>query len=170
MRPRLPVRRRALGENTPCLQTVDARQLLPIFVRAARVGTGGARGSFRHRRFAWGYVQIVLDWFFGLMTPAQWDALRNWLTTVGGLIALLIAANTYRRNVRIKREEQARLVYSKLKDVAFPAPGATFRSLTNGAQIAYGSPASLSIPNPDPADRLKLLELALEPIIESPRV
>lgn len=56
----------------------------------------------------------MLDWFFALMTPDQWEILRNWLATIGGLVALLIAANTYRRNVKMKREEQARLVYSSL--------------------------------------------------------
>ena len=47
------------------------------------------------------------------LTSPEWDGLRNWLATIGGLIALSIAANTYRRNVRLKREEQARLVYSE---------------------------------------------------------
>ncbi|MFT4282020.1 hypothetical protein [Microbacterium sp.] len=54
----------------------------------------------------------MLDWFLGLMSPEQWDAWRSWLATLGGLLALLVATSTYRRNVKDKREEQARLVYA----------------------------------------------------------
>ncbi|SDS53247.1 hypothetical protein [Microterricola viridarii] len=68
----------------------------------------------------------MVDWFLGLLTSNEWDALRNWLATIGGLVALLIAANTYSRNVRIKREEQARLVYSRLDDLTFHDTGADF--------------------------------------------
>lgn len=56
----------------------------------------------------------MIDWFLGLLSPIQWESWRNWLATIGGLVALFIAANTYSRNVRVKREEQARLVYSSL--------------------------------------------------------
>ena len=82
----------------------------------------------------------MVDWLFGLLTPTQWDALRNWLATVGGLIALLIAANTYRRNVRIKREEQARLVYSKIGSFAEHLPGERFDLLPNNAQAGKRHP------------------------------
>ncbi|MGR2751500.1 hypothetical protein [Agromyces arachidis] len=54
------------------------------------------------------------NWFVCLLTPAQWEALRGWVTTLGGLTALGIAAGTYRHNVRVKREEQARLVYASV--------------------------------------------------------
>lgn len=52
-----------------------------------------------------------MDWFFELLLPAQWDALRNWLATIGGLVALVIALVTYSSNARVRRESQARLVY-----------------------------------------------------------
>lgn len=81
----------------------------------------------------------MVDWL-GLLTPTQWEALRNWLTTVGGLIALLIAANTYRRNVRFKREEQAQLVYSKLGSLAGYAAGVRFDLLPNNAKVGTGIP------------------------------
>lgn len=58
----------------------------------------------------------MLDWFLSLLSPEGWEAWRSWLTTIGGLTAMLIAANTYRRNVRDKREEQARLVYAAVVD------------------------------------------------------
>jgi hypothetical protein len=77
----------------------------------------------------------MVDWFFGLLTPAQWDAWRNWLATIGGLAALLIAANTYRRNVRIKREEQARLIYSKFTHLVKQKPGDEYDMFPNGAKV-----------------------------------
>ena len=57
------------------------------------------------------------DVFFGLLTPVQWDVWRGWITTLGGLIALIIAVSTYRRNVRLKNEEQARKVYAEIVEV-----------------------------------------------------
>jgi hypothetical protein len=85
---------------------------------------------------------------FDLLTPDQWDSLRSWLATIGGLVALLIAANTYRRNVRIKREEQARLVYSKFQHVKHHDPGATFPLLPNGAKQGSVSPGMQIVKNP----------------------
>ena len=85
-------------------------------------------------------VAHFLDWLLGLLTPAQWDSWRNWLATIGGLIALSIATLTYRRNVRLKREEQARLIYSKTTDVELRNPGDRFPILPNGAQVGTGSP------------------------------
>lgn len=85
----------------------------------------------------------MVDWFFGLLTPDQWDALRNWLATIGGIIALLIAANTYRRNVRIRREEQARLVYSRVDEVTFHEAGADF-PMSDKAGVGSGSGVAIS--------------------------
>jgi hypothetical protein len=39
---------------------------------------------------------------FDFLTAAEWELSRNWLGTAGGVIALLIGASTYRRNVKIK--------------------------------------------------------------------
>ena len=78
----------------------------------------------------------MVDWFLGLLTPAQWDAWRNWLATIGALVALLIATNTYRRNVRIKREEQARLVYSKPGGIKVLGPGETEEPLGSRGSVA----------------------------------
>jgi hypothetical protein len=108
----------------------------------------------------------VIDWFFGLLTPAQWEAWRNTLATLGGLIALLIAANTYRRNVRVKREEQARLVYSKVVDLKTHAVSDTFSLLPNDAQQGIGTPAMGHVPNPDPEAKERILGVALAPLIQ----
>jgi hypothetical protein len=112
-------------------------------------------------------VDQWIDWLLGQLTPAQWDSWRNWLATIGGLIALSIAALTYRRNVRLKREEQARLVYSKMIDVSHHDQGATFSMLPNGASQGNGSPFMGIIPNPDPSDPHKSLGVALAPLIQA---
>jgi len=75
----------------------------------------------------------MIDWFLGLLAPAQWDTWRNWLATIEGLVAIGIATLTYRRNVKLKREEQSRLVYSKSTHVKNHPPGATFNLLPHGA-------------------------------------
>lgn len=72
-------------------------------------------------------VHTMVDTFLGL-TPEQWEATRNWLATIGGLIALLVALNTYRHNVKNKREEQARLVYSRVRSVNRYLEGEPFTS------------------------------------------
>jgi len=67
------------------------------------------------------------EWLSGLLgalTPAQWDAWRNTLATVGGLVALFIAIRTYRHNVQLKSEEQARKVYAELLEVGDGKVGA----------------------------------------------
>lgn len=55
----------------------------------------------------------MLEW---LLDPA-WPEMRATITAVGGLAALAVATGTYTLNSRSKREEQPRLVYSKLVSV-----------------------------------------------------
>lgn len=82
------------------------------------------------------FIAGVFDEFFGLLTPAQWETWRNWVTTIGGLVALTIAANTYRRNGNLKREEQARLVYTELTSVIEHWEGGTFPIMHDEAVVA----------------------------------
>jgi hypothetical protein len=66
------------------------------------------------------FLEAVRLWFnsrLGGLSPSQWEAWRNWLSTIGGLVALCIALITYRRNVKTKNEEQPRKVYSELVQV-----------------------------------------------------
>ncbi len=104
------------------------------------------------------------DWLRNWLTSDAWDSLRSWLATVGGLVALLIAANTYRRSVRIKREEQARLIYSKITHVEHHDVGAMFPLNANGARDGNGSPGVQIVTNPDPDAEHKALGLALAPL------
>jgi hypothetical protein len=69
--------------------------------------------------------------FLGALSPAQWDAWRNWLATIGGIIALLVAIRTYRRNVQLKNEEQARKVYAEVQAVANREPGTVVQGDTS---------------------------------------
>lgn len=62
--------------------------------------------------------------FLGALTADQWDAWRNSLATIGGLIALFIAIRTYKHNVQLKSEEQARKVYAELLEVGDGKKGA----------------------------------------------
>jgi hypothetical protein len=109
----------------------------------------------------------MVDWLLALMTPSQWDAWRNWLATIGGLVALLLATNTYRRNGKIKREEQARLVYSKVTHVEMRARGTTFPLLMNGAQIGTATEGRAHVMNPDPSAAEKRVGFALEPLLQA---
>jgi hypothetical protein len=109
----------------------------------------------------------MLDWFFGLTAQEQWETARNWLATIGGLIALLIAANTYRRNVKNKREEQARLVYSKITFVADHKPGEQFATLLNGATMGSGSLGVVHAREKNPETDRWDLSLAVAPVIQA---
>ena len=73
-----------------------------------------------------GWLAKVIETALGLLSPDQWDAWRNWLATIGGLIALSVAVATYTRNVRMKREEAARLVYATVRHNLVYLPGKTF--------------------------------------------
>jgi hypothetical protein len=68
------------------------------------------------------FLSHSLDLFFGLLTAKQWESWRGWLTTLGGLVAVIIALVTYIRNVRIKNEEQARKIYAEAgRGISAPA-------------------------------------------------
>jgi hypothetical protein len=108
----------------------------------------------------------MLDWFFALTEPEQWEVARNWLATIGGLIALLIAANTYRRNVKNKREEQARLIYSKITHVEYRNIGDEFPTLLNDARMGTGSPGLAHLNKKNPATDRWDLAVAVAPLIQ----
>lgn len=79
----------------------------------------------------WGWVAVPGDWFWGhflpgiyaLRTPEQWDAIRNWVVALGGVVALFVALRTYRMNSRTRREAQARFVYAKVTTYSVIAEG-----------------------------------------------
>lgn len=109
----------------------------------------------------------MIDSILGLMSPDQWEAWRGWLTTVGGLVALLIATNTYRRNGKIKREEQARLVYSRFTHVAHHEQGTSFELNANGAQIGILTPSVKTVANTGADGTAHHEGFALAPLIQT---
>jgi len=78
-----------------------------------------------------------IDWLLGLLTPAQWEAWRNWLATIGGLVALAIALRTYLANARARRFEQPRLVYAKVKRVQTLDPLDKFQVSLRGDDLLF---------------------------------
>jgi hypothetical protein len=88
------------------------------------------------------------------------------LATVVGLVALVIAAYTYRGNVRIKREEQARLVYSKITHREYHDCGAKFPLKPNDARFTNGSLGVQIRVNRDPLAEHKELGIAIQPLIQ----
>lgn len=105
-------------------------QLAPV-MREGRASTSPATDSLC-------LVSHWMDWLLGQLSPSQWDSWRNWLATIGGIVALLIAALTYQRNVRNKREEQARLVYSETTQIGRFGPGTEMDAMVGGATRGAG--------------------------------
>lgn len=60
---------------------------------------------------------------FSSVEPGSWP---DWLAAVGTTLAFLVAAVSYWRSVNERREEQARLIYSRVVGIEFHEPGAQF--------------------------------------------
>jgi len=101
-----------------------------------------------------------------LPTAAEWDMVRNWLTTTGGVAALLVAASTYRRNVRIKREEQARLVYSKMTHHEDHRPGTILEILPHDAKLGNACPDVQIVPSSEKGGEQGAKMLATAPLVQ----
>jgi hypothetical protein len=69
------------------------------------------------------------------ITPGSWP---DWIAAIGTTLAFLVAAVSYARSVEVRREAQARMVYSKITHHAEYEPLATFEILPNGARIGGG--------------------------------
>ncbi|MCX2950877.1 hypothetical protein [Lentzea sp. NEAU-D7] len=104
------------------------------------------------------------------MTAAAWELVRNWLGTIGTISALLIAAFTYRRNIKIKREEQARLVYSKITHVEYHEVGALVDVLPNGARIGNRLFHVAMVPHPYPDEGKRIAWQATAPLLQATAV
>ncbi len=86
----------------------------------------------------------MFDWFFAFAPAAQRDMPRDGIATIGGLIALWIAALTYRRNVRLKREGAARLVLAIERRTLLYPVGAEFEVELEQSDLVV-NPALLQI-------------------------
>jgi len=85
----------------------------------------------------WKAITHWIDAALGLLTPEQWDAWLGWVTGIGGLIALSVAVLTYRRNVRLKREESARLVYANVIREATYLAGSSFETKSKRGDLLF---------------------------------
>lgn len=110
------------------------------------------------------FVPDIINWFIGLLSPLQWDAWRNWLATGGGLVALFVAVNTYRRNGTHKREEQARLVYTRISNIVFHKAGDEFGMLNHDAQVGT---VDQSVQIVNPGESIRPYHRAVAPTIRA---
>ncbi|MFY1703954.1 hypothetical protein ACN28G_19830 [Micromonospora sp. WMMA1923] len=100
--------------------------------------------------------------FIGQITPGSWP---DWLAAAGTSLAFLIAAISYARSVKERREGQARLVYSKLISLKFHDPGTQFEMLPDGARIGWTDARCAAIvPPSSPEDKAR--HIALAPVIQ----
>lgn len=101
----------------------------------------------------------LMDWLFTAwhefsqhfipgITAEQWDATRNWITALGGLVALFVALSTYRANARIRRESQARFVYAKVLHYSDIAKDETFGSDSDDLEIQSATFEWIEDPDP----------------------
>lgn len=98
--------------------------------------------------------------FLSQITPGSWP---DWLAAIGTSLAFLVAAFSYARSVRERREEQARLVYSKLIGLKFHEPGTKFEMLPNGAGRGWTEGGCADIL---PASGEKAQHIAVIPLIQ----
>ena len=91
------------------------------------------------------------------VTAGSWP---DWIAAIGTSSAFLIAAGSYVRDVRSRREAQARLVYANIIDTQAHVPGDVFPMLANGALIG-GSNASVQFLREGSESRYR----ALEPLV-----
>lgn len=100
--------------------------------------------------------------FIDQITPGSWP---DWLAATGTSLAFLIAAISYARSVKERREGQARLVYSKLIGLKFYEPGTEFEMLPDGARSGLTVDRCVGIvPPSSPEDKARYIALA--PVIQ----
>lgn len=87
----------------------------------------------------------------------------NWVVGVATLFAFLVAAGTYWQATKIRREEQARLVYSSLKAFHAREAGETFPVNGDGADVGLNK-GNVRIVDSGPDEPLQ--QVAFEPVLQ----
>lgn len=87
----------------------------------------------------------------------------NWIVGIATSLAFLVAAGTYWQAVKVRREEQARLVYSSLKAFHARQAGETFPINGDGADIGLSN-GNVRIVNSDNDKTAQ--QIALEPVLQ----
>lgn len=88
----------------------------------------------------------------------------DWIAATFTSLAFVVAALSYRRSVKVRRQAQARLVYSKMIDHRDHAAGALLDILPNEARIGNGTDAVSIVFPQSPEEQAK--HLALVPVCE----
>ncbi|MEU4639584.1 hypothetical protein [Micromonospora sp. NPDC023814] len=99
--------------------------------------------------------------FFDKITPGSWP---DWLAAIGTSAAFLVAAFTYARSIRERRESQARLVYSKLVSLKFHEPGTEFEMMPHDARYGWTETGVGTLPPSSPDEKARYI--ALVPVIQ----
>jgi hypothetical protein len=92
-----------------------------------------------------------------------WGTWPQWVSAIVSSLAFLVAALSYRRSVRHRTEEQARLVYSRIRHIRFHDVGATFDVLPDGATQGVSS-GGVALERPTTSG--PAINRALVPLIE----
>jgi len=77
----------------------------------------------------------------------MWDFIRevgsgtwpDWIGAIGTSLAFMVAAGSYFQSVRMRKESQARLIYSRVIDTQHYEPGDLFETLPGEARIGNGA-------------------------------
>lgn len=80
-------------------------------------------------------VLIFLKEVGSLVDEISAGSWPDWIGAIGTSLAFLVAAGSYMQSVRLRRESQARLVYSKIVQTQYFGTGAEFGLLPNKASI-----------------------------------
>jgi hypothetical protein len=99
--------------------------------------------------------------WFSHITAGSWP---DWVAAVFTSLAFMVAAVSYARSVKVHRESQARLVYSKVTETEHHLPGTSFELLAHGARIGKTCPG-MEIESPT-AIGTKARGRAISPIMQ----
>lgn len=100
--------------------------------------------------------------FLGNVTAGSWP---DWVAAICTSLAFIIAARSYARDVRNRRESQARLVYAKIIHVEFLDGGTEFEMLPHGAKIGASGGGAAILPPKSPGEHSR--QLAILPLIHA---
>lgn len=111
-------------------------------------------------------MRIVAEVIVGGITLGSWP---DWVAAVGTSLAFIVAAFAYRRDVKVRRESQARLVYSKMVDYETFHVGAMFSTLAEGAVQGCNAPGTVEFvfsEDPDVKAVLRTIVPAIRVVID----
>lgn len=150
---------RFLGIGKPTRRGVRARRhgthVPPSEIHPAAGAARDARG-----------MRIVADLIVGGIAVGSWP---DWIAAAGTSLAFVVAAFAYRRDVKVRRQSQARLVYSKLVDYETFHVGTIIPTLPDGAVQGCNAAGTVELvfsDNPDGTAVLRTTAPAIRVVID----